>query len=215
MKVDKNNAYAYFDRIERSKEFDKKYYEEKKQEEIIKYDNYINNIDIIDYVEAVPVLGAIADVVSFKEAEKYTMDYPICEYDLGNKKVPYNVIYLCKETKEEAAKKEIESRIEEGTTYEPNDTYIFLGSFLGDRLYDKTISFNPHSKIKTTNQIQGRVFDERFDYINDFMSKVSQLRLSGDYRDTDDLYQLAYVYAKPYEKTKKVSKIKKLLLKRD
>lgn len=214
----KSNAKEFFKGVESAKSNSKRYYEEKKQRTIKQYNDRINQIEDIDFVDAIHGLEAIKDVVSYKEKENYAMNYyPIYEYDLGNYKVPYNIIYLCKENEEKEAIEEIKSRINDGTTYEPNDKYIFLGAFLGNRLFDKTISFNPNSIIKNNNQIKGQVFDERFNYINDFMSQVSGLKLSGEYKDIDDLYQLAFVYGKPYDRKKrtKVNKVKRLLLKRD
>ena len=213
----KSNANEFFKGVESSKNSNKRYYEEKKQRAIKQYNDSIKQVEEIDFVDALHGLGAIRDVVSYKEKENYMINYyPIYEYDLGNTKVPYNIIYLCKETEQKEAIEEIKSRINDGTTYEPNDKYIFLGSFLGDRLYDKFISFNPNSKINNNKQIKGQVFDERFNYINDFMSQVSGLKLSGEYKDIDDLYQLAFVYGKPYERKreKKINKVKRLLLKR-
>lgn len=217
MKIDTSKAYKYFEGIEKSKEFGRADLELKKQELIKKYNQHIEEIDKVDFNDALYALIAIKDVVSLKEKEDYTFDvYPICNYELNNQIIPYNIIYLCKKNEKTSAMKEIDSRINEGTTYEPNDKYIFLGSFLGTHLIDKTITFNPNSTIKDNKEIKGTVFDERYNYIIDFMSKVSKFKLNGDYRDKDDLYQLAYVYAKPIEKKpKKVNKIKRLLLKRD
>ena len=45
------------------------------------------------------------------------------------------------------------------------------------------------------------------------MSGVTRFRLNGDYRDVDDLFQLAYVYVKQYEKNKKDNKKKRLTYK--
>ena len=216
MKV-QNNENNYFEGLEEIKAFNIEDLESKKQKLISQYNQLIKEVNEVDFTTALNALTAIKDVVSLKENEKYTFNtYPIWDYELNNKIIPYNIIYLCKESKEKEAKKEIEKRIADGTVYEPNDKYIFLGSFVGEHLVNKTITFNPDSIIKDNSQIKGIVFDERFDYIIDFMSKLSKYKLSGDYRNEDDLYKLAYLYARPAKrKPKKGNRIKRLLLKRD
>ena len=211
------NIYNYFERVEEYKENNKKVIEEEKQKIIEKYNKKINEIDEIDFINAFYGLIAIKDVVCYKENDKYIFGiHPISAYAINGKIEPCNIIYLCKENEKEEAIEEIQTRIDNDTIYEPNDKYIYLGSFIGNNLHNKRISFNPNNKITENDQIIGEVVDERYEYIVDFMSRVTRFKLNGDYRDKDDLYQLAYVYAQPKErKPKKANKIKRLLLKRD
>ena len=119
------NIYNYFKRVEEYKENNKKVLEEEKQKLIEKYNKKINEIDEMDFIDAFYGLIAIKDVVSYKENDKYTLGtYPINEFDINGKIEPCNIIYLCKENKVSDAIEEIESRVEEGTTYEPNDKYV-------------------------------------------------------------------------------------------
>ena len=214
---EQNNANKYFEGLEEIKAFDIEDLELKKQKLIRQYNQYIKEVNEVDFTDALHALIAIKDVVSLKENDNYTFNtYPIWEYELNNKIIPYNIIYLCKENKEEEAVEEIKKRIVDGTVYEPNDNYIFLGSFIGEHLINKTITFNPKSKIKDNSQIKGMIFDGRFDYINEFMSRVTKFKLTGNYRNECDLYKLARLYARPERiNPKKESRIRRLFLKRD
>ena len=210
------NIYNYFERVEEYKKNYKDSLEEEKQKIINKYNKKINEIDDIDFINAFYGLIAIKDVVSYKENDKYTLGtYPIGEFDLDGKIEQCNIIYLCKENEQEEAKEEINTRINSNTIFEPNDKYIYLGSFIGNNLHKKKISFNPNNKVNNNDQIIGEVVDERYEYIVDFMSGVTRFKLNGEYRDIDDLYQLAYIYGKPYEKNKKNNKKKRLIMKKD